>query len=71
MSGQVSLRRLTSCMMWISKTKAARGLAGGWRNASIYPERLRGDGDDHVHLAHGFVAVKNRNSRSPTKKDEV
>jgi hypothetical protein len=33
-------------------------------------ERLRGDGDDHVHLAHGFVAVKNRNSRSLTKKDE-
>jgi hypothetical protein len=32
-------------------------------------ERLRGTADDQVHLVHGFVAVKNRNSRSKAQED--
>jgi hypothetical protein len=31
--------------------------------------RLRGTADDQVHLEHGFVAVKNRNSRSMAQED--
>ena len=31
--------------------------------------RLRGTADDQVHLEHGFVAVKNRNSRKKEKED--
>jgi hypothetical protein len=31
--------------------------------------RLRGTADDQVHLEHGFVAVKNRNSRSRAQED--
>ena len=33
--------------------------------------RLRGTADDQVHLQHGFVAVKNRNSRSKAKTQDL
>ena len=33
--------------------------------------RLRGTADDQVHLQHGFVAVKNRNSRSKDKAQDL
>jgi hypothetical protein len=36
----------------------------------LLEQRLRGDGEDQVHFVNGFVAVKNRNTRSLNAKNE-